>query len=125
MCIFTTPASIIYFLINDMLSLFVRRLRRFRSAEFLEPQIITPRIEHGIEPEQRRGEVVRKVFALLFRRERGDDFLKARIAAQRIPNGTQTQFAVGWTEGDFREGFELANGQLTFASPRADLGKIS
>src|SRR5438445_1919907 len=35
------------------------------------------------------GEFVRKVFALLFRRERGDDFLKARIAAKCVPEGHQ------------------------------------
>jgi len=52
MCIFTTPASIIYFFINDMLSLFVRRLRRFRGGEFLEARIVPQRIEHRIEPEQ-------------------------------------------------------------------------
>ena len=58
MCIFTTPASIIYFLINDMPSLFVRLVRRLRRflAEFLEARIIPERIEHRIEPEQRGGE---------------------------------------------------------------------
>src|SRR4029077_7929278 len=30
------------------------------------------------------SESVRKVFALLFRRERGDDLLEARIAAERV-----------------------------------------
>jgi len=45
--------------------------------------VISQRIEYRIEPEQ-RGSQRRKLsekFALLFRRERGDDFLKARIAA--------------------------------------------
>jgi hypothetical protein len=32
-------------------------------------------------------EFVRKVFALLFRREGGDDLLEARIAAERVPVG--------------------------------------
>jgi hypothetical protein len=49
------------------------------------------------------GEVVREVFALLFRRERGDDFLKARIAAQRIPLRIKTQLAAGWRERKFAD----------------------
>jgi hypothetical protein len=78
-----------------MLSLFVRlvrRLRRFRSAEFLEALIVPKRIEHRIESEQCRSEeVVRKVFALLFRRQGRDDFLKPRIAAERVPEGQQLE----------------------------------
>jgi hypothetical protein len=37
------------------------------------------------------AEVVRKVFALLFRREGGDDFLKAWIAAEWVPEGPQLE----------------------------------
>ena len=37
-----------------------RILRRFRGGEFLEARIIPERIEHGIEPEQRRSK--RQVF---------------------------------------------------------------
>ena len=57
-------------------------------AEFLEARIVAERIEHRIEPEQSGGEwgSCPKSFALLFRRERGDDFLEARVAAQRIPH---------------------------------------
>jgi hypothetical protein len=40
----------------DRVGLFVRRLRRFRPGEFLEARIIAKRIEHRIEPEQRRSE---------------------------------------------------------------------
>ena len=53
-------------------------------AEFLEARIIPKRIEHRIEPEQ-RGSERRKLsenVALLFRRERGDDFLEARITTE-------------------------------------------
>jgi hypothetical protein len=37
-------------------ALFVRRFRRGRGDEFLEPRILPERIEHRIEPEQRRSE---------------------------------------------------------------------
>ena len=37
-------------------ALFVRRFRRGRAGKFLEARIIPERIEHGIEPEQRRSE---------------------------------------------------------------------
>jgi hypothetical protein len=36
--------------------LFVHRFRRFRGDEFLETRIVPKRIEHWIEPEQRRSE---------------------------------------------------------------------
>ena len=55
--------------------LLVRRFRCGRGGEFLEARIVAQRIEHRIEhriePEQCgvSAEVVRKVFALLFRRE--------------------------------------------------------
>ena len=76
---------------RDPIALLVRRFRCRRLGEFLETRIIPKRIEHRIEPEQRgpSGEVVRKVFALFFRRKRIDDFLKARIAAERVPEGVQ------------------------------------
>jgi hypothetical protein len=54
----------------------------------------------------------------LFRRERGDDFFEARIAPQRIPHRTQTQHAVAWARWDFRNCFELLDGQVAFATPR-------
>jgi hypothetical protein len=94
MCIFTTPASIIYFLINDMLSLFVRlvrRLRRFRSAGFLEALIVPKRIEHRNRAgttQESAGKVSEK-FSLFFGRKGGDDFFEARIAAERIPDREQ------------------------------------
>jgi hypothetical protein len=57
----------------------------------LETRIIPERIEHWIEPKQRRSErrKLSEKFALLFRRKRGDDFLEARIAAERVPEGEQ------------------------------------
>ena len=78
------------------IALFVRRFRCSRS-EFLEARILPERIEHRIEPEQSRSEaaeVVRKVFALFFRREGGDDLLEARIAAKRVPEGRQLKRTV-------------------------------
>ena len=36
--------------------LFARRFHRGRGSEFLEARIISERIEHGIEPEQRGGQ---------------------------------------------------------------------
>ena len=38
------------------IALFARRFRRFRGREFLKARIISQRIEHGIEPEQRGSE---------------------------------------------------------------------
>src|SRR5438876_2162092 len=55
-------------------------------------------------------------------RERGDDFFEARIAAQRIPIGTETNIAVGWTCREFRESFQLLDRQVALASPRTDYG---
>jgi hypothetical protein len=75
---------------RDRVALLIRCLR-FLFAEFLEARIIPERIKHRIEPEQ-CGSQRRKLsekFALLFRRERGDDFLEARIAAERVPEGMQ------------------------------------
>ena len=74
-------------------ALFVRRLRRSRGDEFLEARIIPKRIEHWIEPEQRRSERrnLSEKFGLLFWRERGDDFLEARIAAERVPGWLELQ----------------------------------
>jgi hypothetical protein len=37
-------------------ALFVRRFRRGRAGKFLEAWIIPERIEHWIEPDQRRSE---------------------------------------------------------------------
>jgi hypothetical protein len=72
------------------------RCLRFFFAEFLEARIIPKRIEHGIEPEQHGGErqVIRELYGLLFGRERGDDFLEARIAAERVPPGREFELAV-------------------------------
>src|SRR6266404_399457 len=37
---------------------------------------------------------LRRTVLILFRRERGNDFVKARVATQRIPNRMKTQLAV-------------------------------
>jgi hypothetical protein len=60
-------------------------------TEFLKARIVPERLEHRIEPEQSRS-VRRKLsekFSLRFRRERGDDFFEARIAAERVPDREQ------------------------------------
>jgi hypothetical protein len=79
----------------------------------LEARIVPKRIEHGIEPEQCGSvrQVIRELYGLLFRRERGDNFLKARIAAKRVPEGQRTSL----------EGVCGAWGDI--ASWRADWGK--
>jgi hypothetical protein len=50
-------------------ALFVRRLRRGRGSEFLKARIIPKRIEHWIEPEQRRSERARREIAPVRDRE--------------------------------------------------------
>jgi len=67
-----------------LIASFVRRFWRGRLGKFLKARIISKRIEHWIEPEQRRSERrnLSEKFALLFRRERLNDFLEARIAPQ-------------------------------------------
>jgi hypothetical protein len=44
---------------------------------------------------------------MLLRRERGDDFFEAWIAAQRVPHRTQTQVAVFCAGRNFRGDLEL------------------
>src|ERR1700746_655277 len=56
----------------------------------------------------------------LLRCERGDDFFKAGIAAERIPVRTQTQITVAWAGWDFRKSLELVNSQVAFSSPSTD-----
>jgi hypothetical protein len=75
--------------VSELSKKFSLLFRRFRAGEFLEARISPQRIEHGIEPEQRRREwrKLSEKFSLLFRRERGDDFLEARIAAEGVPEG--------------------------------------
>src|SRR6266700_4093652 len=55
-----------------------------------------------------------------FRREGGDDFFEARIAAQRLPTRIEAEIAVRCASRDFRESFQLLNSQVVFASLRAD-----
>src|SRR4029077_15827397 len=65
-----------------------------------------------------------KVFALLFRRLRLNDFLEARIAAKRVPAWIETEIAVcrytshgSW---DCRNFFELLERTLALAGPRVN-----
>ncbi len=57
----------------------------------MEARIVPQRIEHGIEPEQRRSEWrnLSEKFSLLLRRKRLNDFFEARIAAERVPGREQ------------------------------------
>src|SRR5207249_11668022 len=60
-----------------------------------------------------RGEV-------LLRRDGGDDFFEAWMAAQRVPPRIQTQVAVMHSGRDFSCYFELLKCQIAFANPRID-----
>ena len=60
----------------------------------------------------------------LLRRERRDDFLEARITAQRIPPRIETKIAIGWAGRYFRDDFELFNRSLVLAGPRENQGKV-
>src|SRR5947208_2513967 len=62
-----------------------------------------------------------KVLGLLFRRQRGDDFFEARIAAERVPDREQFQGAVAQHErcgGGTQSSFQLLQGKLLLACPR-------
>ena len=57
-------------------------------AEIIARRMRDNQFEHRIEPKQRViGGICPKVLGLLFRRKQRDDFLKARIAAERVPAG--------------------------------------
>src|SRR5690348_5913228 len=62
---------------------------------------------------------------LLFRRERGDDLFKARIAAQRVPIGVQTEFAISWPAWNFADCAQLFQGEIRLAGECVDSGEIS
>jgi hypothetical protein len=47
-----------------------------------------------------------------FWRERGDDFLKARIASERVPKGIEAEVAVRRARRDLGECFKLFNSQV-------------
>ena len=52
-----------------------------------------------------------------FRRERGDDFFEARVAAKRSPNWDRDEYRRRYTGRDFRESLQLLNRQVAFAGP--------
>src|SRR5213083_2903912 len=65
--------------------------------------------------------------AVLFRREGGDDFLEARIAAERVPDREQFQGAVAQhlrCGGSTQSSFQLLQGKLLVARPRCCNGEI-
>src|SRR5438067_418376 len=55
-----------------------------------------------------------------FRCDRGNNFLEARITAERVPLGIETELAVGFARRDFRQSFQLLNGQVALAGLRTD-----
>ena len=64
-------------------------------------------------------------FSLLFRRERGDDFLEARIAPEGIPNREQFQGTVVQHElcdGSTQPSFQLLQSKLLVAKGNRGLG---
>jgi hypothetical protein len=66
-------------------------------------------------------------FALLFRSEGGDDFLEARIAAERVPGRVKFQGAVTQHErcvGSTQSSFQLLQGKLLVARPRCCNGEV-
>ena len=60
------------------------------------------------------------LFVRLFRRERGDDFFEARIAAQRIPRWIEAKFAVAGTSWNFCDDFQLLNRESGLTGPGID-----
>jgi len=85
------------------------------NARVLEARIIPERIEHWIEPEQHgseAAEIVRKVFALLFRRERGDIFCSGRRVACKSAADTAASTSSFWSKRlyDFFEARIAAEG---------------
>src|SRR2546426_9650922 len=61
----------------------------------------------------------------ILRRERCDDFLEARIPAQRIPKRTQTEPPVRWTTRLPHDQLQLLNGEVSLPNSRTHQGKIS
>src|SRR4030095_3292360 len=78
-------------------------------------------IEHWIEPEDRRSKrrKLSEKFGLLFRRERGDDLLKARIAAERVPKWHQFQLAIGEVARAADSYGKLFAGEILVTNPRS------
>src|SRR5439155_21646950 len=61
------------------------------------------------------------------RRQGGDDFFEARIAAERVPDREQFQGAVAQhlrCEGSTQSSFQLLQGKLLVARPRCCNGEI-
>ena len=63
--------------------------------------------------------------ALLLRREGGDDFFEARLAAQRIPPRHQFQFAIADVAGRLDDDGELFAGEIFLSNPRCNHCKVS
>jgi hypothetical protein len=62
---------------------------------------------------------------ILFRRERGDDFFEARIAAEPVPDRRELEFSVGDAGRDLGRDGELFEGQIFFPDPGVDQGEVS
>src|SRR6266487_6792842 len=59
-----------------------------------------------------------------FRRERGDDFLEAWIAAQGVPIGVETEFAISRPARAFANYVQLFQGEILLTGECVDSGEI-
>src|SRR5262249_24525837 len=70
----------------------------------------------------------RRLLARFLRRERGDDLLEARIAAERVPQGERLEHAVAGArrrpDSGLNDGAQLLDGEIFLARPRRDHGEI-
>jgi hypothetical protein len=109
--------------------------RRFRTGEFLEARIIPQRIEHRIEREQcgNEGFGLARVRGMgrplsdqvnLFERHRllrfFNDFLKTRIASQRVPPQEQLQLTIAGRGWETDAPVQLFDGEIFIANPGGD-----
>jgi len=71
---------------------------------------------------------LRRLLARLFGRERGDDFLEARIAAELVPEGKGLEDSVVGAEravdSGLDDGTQLLDNEIFLARPRRDHGEI-
>ena len=65
----------------------------------------------------------RRAASELLRRERGDDFVEARIAPQRIPERVQFQLAVAYPARNLSGDRQLLQGEVLLVRPCANVGK--
>src|SRR5206468_10354323 len=66
----------------------------------------------------------RDPWLILLRREGGDDFLEAPVAAQRVPKWQQLQLTIAWRHGITKGTSKLFTSHIFITSPRGDHGEI-